>query len=385
MGIFKIRFSKVFITISILGIVCFVMGIYDLVGASSFKADIKKNIDNSENIINYMYQSDYKLNENVCGDILYLYEAYCEETTTHTVNGIETSSNVSGTYYLMPIINYEDSDDNTYYITVVARDSDFRQSCEMLVDDTYAFLWGEEDIDWTDCVFYGKVKPLEDDVKLYLKEYVEEMELFENASDYNKYILPFELEDYNYSKHMKSGGILLAIGVVLIAVSAIIYVVYKKKSAAIEEAPFNDETEPAREQILNIKPIDEETVRVAEPKEQAVNIVEPTVPEVKEEKNPEKKETEAVASAAVGEMLTANVSADELDKLPEDGSSRPAFNYDNDGMGGIDVSALDLSSLGEYSEEKPPENDDNIYTDDYDEDYTFDADPSSIKLSEMDN
>lgn len=55
----------------------------------------------------------------------------------------------------------------------------------------------------------------------------------------------------------------------------------------------------------------------------------------------------------------------------------------DDGMGGIDVSALDLSTLGEYSEEKPAENDDNIYTDD--EDYTFDADPSSIQLSEMDN
>lgn len=385
MGIFKSRFSRVFITILILGIVCFVMGIYELVGASSFKADINKNIDNSENIINYMYQSDYKLKENVCGDILYLYEAYCEETTTHTVNGIETSSNVSGTYYLMPIINYEDDDDNTYYITVVARDSDFRQSCEMLVDDTYAFLWGEEDIDWTDCVFYGKVKPLEDDAKVYLKDFVNEIELFENASDYDKYILPFELEDYNYNRHIKSGGILLAIGVVLIAVSAIIYVVYKKKSAANEEAPFNEETEPAREQILNIKPIDEETVRVAEPKERAVNNVEPTVPEVKEEKIPEKKETEAVANLAPGEMLTADVSVDELDKLPEDGTSRPAFNYDNDGMGGIDVSALDLSSLGEYSEEKPPEDSDNIYTDDYDEDYTFDADPSSIKLSEMDN
>lgn len=285
----------------------------------------------------------------------------------------------------MPIINYEDDDDNTYYITVVARDSDFRQSCEMLVDDTYAFLWGEEDIDWTDCVFYGKVKPLEDDAKVYLKDFVNEIELFENASDYDKYILPFELEDYNYNRHIKSGGILLAIGVVLIAVSAIIYVVYKKKSAANEEAPFNEETEPAREQILNIKPIDEETVRVAEPKERAVNNVEPTVPEVKEEKIPEKKETEAVANLAPGEMLTADVSVDELDKLPEDGTSRPAFNYDNDGMGGIDVSALDLSSLGEYSEEKPPEDSDNIYTDDYDEDYTFDADPSSIKLSEMDN
>ncbi len=383
MGIFKSRFSRIFITLALLGVVCFVMGIYELVGASSFKADINKNIDNSENIINYMYQSDYKLKENVCGDILYLFEAYCEETTTHTVNGIETSSNVSGTYYLMPIINYEDGDDNTYYVTVVARNSDFRQSCEMLVDNTYAFLGGEEDIDWTDCVFYGKVKPLEDDVKLYLKEFVNEFELFENASDYNKYILPFELEDYNYDKHMSSGWLMLAIGVGLIAVSAVIFIVYKNKSSSAEEISYNEETESARESFLNVKPIDEENVRVAKPKEQAVINVEPTVAEVKEEKVPENKEPEAVAGVTAGEMLTANVSADELDTLPDDGASKPAFNYDDDGMGGIDVSALDLSTLGEYSEEKPAENDDNIYTDD--EDYTFDADPSSIQLSEMDN
>lgn len=383
MDILKSKFSRIFITITLLGVISFVMGIYEIVGASSFKADINKNIDNSENIINYMYQSDYKLKENVCGNILYLYEAYCEETTTHTVNGIETSSNVSGTYYLMPIVNYEDGDDNTYYITVVARDSEFRQSCEMLVDDTYTFLWGEEDIDWTDCVFYGKVKPLEDDVKVYLKDFVNEIELFENASDYDKYILPFELEDYNYGRHMKSGGILLAIGVVLIVVSAVIYVVYKKKSAANEEASFNEEIVPAKESFLDIKPIDKETLRAVEPKQQTVNNVEPVA--VEENKTQEGKETKATVSTATDEMLAANVSSAELEKLPEDGASRPAFNYDNDGMGGIDVTALDLSTLGEYSEEKPPENDDNLYTDDYDEDYTFDADPSSIQLSEMDN
>lgn len=301
------------------------MGLYNLIGATIFKNDINKNIENSENIINFMYQSDYKLKENICGDILYLYEAYCEETTTHTVNGIKTSSNISGTYYLMPIVNYEDGDDNTYYVTVVARDSDFRQSCEMLVDETYAFLWGEEDIDWTDCVFYGKVKPLEDDVKIYLKEFVKEIELFESNSDIDKYILPFELEDYNYDKHMNSGWTLLAIGVGLIAVSAVIFIVYKNKTAETEKINYNEETDDSKETLLNIKPIEKYNVKAKEPTEVPAKDIKPTGEPVKVVEVAEKQK--AVTVTPDGEMLTANVSADELEKLPDDGASRPAFNY----------------------------------------------------------
>lgn len=85
------------------------------------------------------------------------------------------------------------------------------------------------------------------------------------------------------------------------------------------------------------------------------------------------------------EMLTTSVSDEEVEKLPDDSAARPKFNFDNGGMGGIDVSALDLSSLDDYIDEESidePE-DDNIYSDD-DDDYTFDADPSSIRLSDMD-
>lgn len=84
-------------------------------------------------------------------------------------------------------------------------------------------------------------------------------------------------------------------------------------------------------------------------------------------------------------MLTTTVSAEDLENLPDDSAARPTFNYDDGGMGGIDVSALDLSSLDDYLDDDisdEPE-DNNIYSDD-DDDYTFDADPSSIRLSDMD-
>lgn len=84
-------------------------------------------------------------------------------------------------------------------------------------------------------------------------------------------------------------------------------------------------------------------------------------------------------------MLTTTVSAEDLENLPDDSAARPTFNYDDGGMGGIDVSALDLSLLDDYVDDDisdEPE-DNNIYSDD-DDDYTFDADPSSIRLSDMD-
>ena len=79
-------------------------------------------------------------------------------------------------------------------------------------------------------------------------------------------------------------------------------------------------------------------------------------------------------------MLSANVSEEELEKLPDDSSEKAVFNYDDGGLGGIDV-----SSLGDYSNTNTEDEaiDDNIYSDD-DEDYTFIDDPSSIQISDMD-
>ena len=88
MGIFNNRFTTRLLGVTIVGIVFIGLGLSSLFGALSFKNNIIKNIEHEENIIDFMYPSDYKLNENVCGYINYLYECFCEETTTNTVNGI---------------------------------------------------------------------------------------------------------------------------------------------------------------------------------------------------------------------------------------------------------------------------------------------------------
>ncbi len=407
MGIFNNRSTTRLLGLAIVGIVFIGFGLSSLIGAMSFKSDIRKNIEQEENIIDFMYPSDYKLNENVCGYINYLYECFCEETTTNTVNGIKTSSRVSGSYYLMPIIN--SNDNNMYYITVLIKDKDFTALCDQLVDDTYAYLVGD-DVEFTDVFFTGKIKPLESEVKDYLIDWVTDVELFEDnsVSTIDKYVLPYQLEEYNLDNHYSSAKLFIPIGIVIVAVcTAILVVVIKKnKKQSEEQSDFTndnsnsydtsykeEEPTPASSEdkaYVSAAPLNEAKPYVPAPSVEEVKPAAVSVPSVNQaaEASPAKQETaNDNTNAAPNEngMLSATVSAEDVDNLPDDSSAKPTFNYDDDGMGGIDVSALDLSSLDDYKDEGSSDEpaDNNIYSSD-DEEYTFDADPASIQLSDMD-
>lgn len=408
MGIFNNRFTTRLLGLAIVGIVFIGFGLSSLFGALSFKNNIIKNIEHEENIIDFMYPSDYKLNENVCGYINYLYECFCEETTTNTVNGVKTSSRVSGSYYLMPITN--SNDNKMYYITVLAKDKDFTALCEQLVDDTYAYLLSDDDIEFTDVFFTGKIKPLESEVKSYLVDWVTDAELFEDNSTatIDKYVLPYQIEEYNMENHFRSAKIFIPIGVVIVAVCTVVLVlvVKKNKKQNEEQSDFNttypsnydtsykpEEPAPALNVPNNYTPAAKsEEVRTSVP----VTVAEEVKPaaadvsnveETDEAAAAEKEITEAETNAVPDEsgMLSATVSAEDVDNLPDDSSAKPTFNYDDGGMGGIDVSALDLSSLDDYKDDETDDEpaDNNIYSSD-DEEYTFDADPASIQLSDMD-
>lgn len=416
MGIFNSRFTMRLLMLAIVGVILIGVGLSSLFGAMSFRSDIKKNIEREENIIDFMYPSEYKLNENVCGYINYLYECFCEETTTNTVNGIKTSSRVSGSYYLMPIINSDD--DKMYYITVLVKDKDLTALCEQLVDDTYTYLSSDADVEFTDVFFTGKVKPLESEVKSYLVDWLTEVELFEDNSTatIDKYILPYQLEEYNLENHFSSAKMFIPIGIIIVAVcAAILVTVYKRnKQQNIEQPVFDTNTNYPDSRSASYKTEEAVPVSVSAPAFNAEKAAVPVVPkeEVRlsaptvssEEVKPavsvpnaeetvtapaeqEITETETADAAAVPDesgMLSAAVSAEDVDNLPDDSSAKPTFNYDDGGMGGIDVSALDLSSLDDYqdgsSDDEPADN--NIYSSD--DEYTFDADPASIRLSDMD-
>ena len=408
MGIFNNRFTTRLLGVAIVGIVFIGFGLSSLFGALSFKNNIIKNIEHEENIIDFMYPSDYKLNENVCGYINYLYECFCEETTTNTVNGVKTSSRVSGSYYLMPIIN--SNDNKMYYITVLVKDKDFTALCEQLVDDTYAYLLSDDDIEFTDVFFTGKIKPLESEVKSYLVDWVTDAELFEDNSSatIDKYVLPYQIEEYNMENHFRSAKIFIPIGIVIVAVCTLVLVlvVKKNKKQNEEQSDFNttypsnydtsykpEEPASASDVPNNYTPAaTSEEVRTSAPAVDAEEVNPAAadvsnVEETAEATTAEKESTEAETNAVPDEsgMLSATVSAEDVDNLPDESSAKPTFNYDDGGMGGIDVSALDLSSLDDYKNDETDDepDDNNIYSSD-DEEYTFDADPASIQLSDMD-
>lgn len=407
MGIFNNRFTTRLLGLAIVGIVFIGFGLSSLFGALSFKNNIIRNIEHEENIIDFMYPSDYKLNENVCGYINYLYECFCEETTTNTVNGVKTSSKVSGSYYLMPITN--SNDNKIYYITVLTKDKDFTALCEQLVDDTYAYLLSDDDIEFTDVFFTGKIKPLESEVKSYLVDWVTDAELFEDNSTatIDKYVLPYQIEEYNMENHFRSAKIFIPIGIVIVAVCTLVLVliVKKNKKQNEEQSDFNttypsnydtsyksEESASASDVPNNYTPAaTSEEVRTSAPVTAVEEVKSADVSNVDETAEAaaveEKERTEAETNAVPNEsgMLSATISAEDVDNLPDESSAKPTFNYDDGGMGGIDVSALDLSSLDDYKDDETDDEpaDNNIYSSD-DEEYTFDADPASIQLSDMD-
>lgn len=430
MGFFKSRHWLRLTGLGIVGIVLLVMGLSDLIGAQTFRSDMLKNIENGENIIDYMQPSDYKLKANVCGNIYDLLGCYCTETTTNTVNGMETSSHTSGSYYLMPI--YPETGDDVYYITVVARTGKFTAQCDMLLDDLDEYFGGNENVEFHDCILYGKVKELEDDAREYLIEAIKEIELLNDFSEatINKYVLPYQLEEYNYENHMNAAKVMIPFGLVFIAIFVVFFIVINKRNSDVNESNINNSNAPASipDAFDADKPVENmfkqtqtSKAEIDEPQIESKPTVQPgqqteqkpveqagqspvqqssvqdvaatqteQTPVPHSERRPVSTAQESVQmkSSSVDNdgMLSADVSQEELDKLPEDGTVRTVFNYDNDGMGGIDVSELDLSSLDDYNDlpAKEDDEDNNIYENE-EEEYTFDSDPSSIQIAEMDS
>ena len=231
--------KRLLISFSVLGIILTVMGISDIISTAAFKSDIQKAYEEGKNDINIMTSSEYTNKQNVYGSILYLYDCYCEETTTKTSYGVETSSSVTGRYYLMPITS--ENEDEEKYITIVINNSANALAVEEIMYDTWDYFNGEENIEWHDYFLMGKVKPLEDDARQYLLEWFKENEWFEtnNDSELNKHIVPYEIVEYLPDNISKNGKIALIVGLIFIAVVAVVFIVsLPKKSSQVSSEQY---------------------------------------------------------------------------------------------------------------------------------------------------
>lgn len=214
-----------------LALLFLVLGINDLIEATSFKKDISTAMENNKQNIAFMSPSEYETDMNVYGDVLYLLGCYCEKTKTN-----DNSTKITGSYYLMPI--WSENEEETKYITILLHNQNNVAAFENITNDTYAMLEGKENINWHNYYFYGKVKPLDTEAKQYMIDFFKEAEAFEAYDDatINKYVLPYQLEEFNYEVMLSNSRTAIIFGTVIAAVLAVILaVMYAKKKREREE------------------------------------------------------------------------------------------------------------------------------------------------------
>lgn len=395
---------------AVVAAVLMVMGIVDIIGAAMFKSDISKAYDEYRNDITIMAGSEYEKGQNVYGDILYLYGCFCEETTTRTSYGVTTSSSVTGSYYLMPIISENEEEEK--YITVLVHNKDSVSALESITDDTYAYLNGDENIEWHDYFLMGKVKPLEEDVRDYMIEWFKEYEWFDSYSDaeMDKYIVPYQIEEYDPDAKSKSGWILFGIGLAVLALFAVIFIITSKRSSSCTQAPdenaympYNPAENNAQSaeshynmpQYTPVQPVSAvpkppQQTAAADPEEFFGSLDkrssgnEEHQPELKPEPKPELvPQPQPVMEKEMSGLNTDDLNLDGLDDLEKSAANprQPVISSAGD-MNGVDSSGLDTDSLGSYVIDTAAEESGSEYYSN--DEYTFDSTSSDIKLSEMD-
>lgn len=99
----KIRIAVVLVFLLVMGVVLTVSGVRDIIRINGYVPDF-----------NFDSMADIKKGGFVQGYVENIFDCYASETTTETTMGIETSSRTSEEYFLMPLINEADVDNELY-------------------------------------------------------------------------------------------------------------------------------------------------------------------------------------------------------------------------------------------------------------------------------
>ncbi len=218
-SMFKIRI----VTVMILGLVMTVMGFSSVIGAVRFRSDIEKSYEQGINYIPEMKHSDFQNGLNVYGYVEWVYGCFCEETTTREKYGVEVSSSVTGGYYMMPV--WDEATDEERYLTILVHNQNSMQTLDAITDDTWNYIDGY-DVDWHEFYMFGKVKPLEEDVREYMIDAFRQGEWFDSYDEatMNKYIIPYQVEEYFPDNAYKGGWIMAGIGLAFLVIFAVIFI-----------------------------------------------------------------------------------------------------------------------------------------------------------------
>lgn len=224
----KIRIVILLIFLFILGAVLTVQGVSDIIKINGYVPDF-----------NYDSMTDVKKGSFVQGYVNNIIDCYASETTTETTLGIETSSKTSEEYFLMPLINEADSD-KELFVTISASNIDDRKTLYAVCDDTWEYIDGNTDIDFTEMYIVARVKKIDDDLMPLLIDWLVSAEFYANASEAEQHVIPYEFVVY---RNLNAPYISLIVGLVIIAAFAVAGVIVYKKTRptypAAEAVPYS--------------------------------------------------------------------------------------------------------------------------------------------------
>lgn len=235
----KIRIAIVLIFLLVMGIMLTVSGVKDIIRLNGYIPDF--NLDS---------MADIKKGGFVQGYVENIFDCYASETTTNTTMGIETSSRTSEEYFLMPIINEADVD-KELYVTISASNFNDRKLLYAVCDDTWEYLDGNTDIDFTEMYIVARVKKMDSDLMPLLTDWFTSAGIYGSAAEVEKHVIPYEFVVY---RNLKAPYTNLIIGLVIIAVFIVAGVIVHKKmrpSYPAAETAYSPASSPAPYQTAN--------------------------------------------------------------------------------------------------------------------------------------
>lgn len=223
----KIRIAIVFIFLAVAGVILTVSGITDIIKLNGDIPDF--NFESMQNVKN----GDF-----VCGYVSNILDCYASETTTNSTMGIETSSRTSEEYFLMPLVN-ETDEAESLYVTISASNIEDREILYKIRNDTWEYMDGNTDIDFTEMAIIARVKNIDDDLMPLLIDWFQEVDFFDgNEIEIRKHIIPYEFVVY---RNTNTPYICLIIGVIMIAVVvvAVFFVIKHIMPKKVEAVPYS--------------------------------------------------------------------------------------------------------------------------------------------------
>lgn len=222
----KIRIAIVFIFLAIMGVMLTVSGISDIIKLNGEIPDF--NFESMQNV---------KKGDFVCGYVNNIFDCYANETTTNTTMGIETSSRTSEEYFIMPLINEAD-EAQELYVTISAGNIEDRKLLYAICDDTWEYMDGNTDVEFTEMAILARVKEIDSDLMPLMVDWFKDAEYCDgNEIEIRKHILPYEFVVY---RNTNAPYISLIVGIIMIAVVtvAVLFIMKKIMPKKVETASY---------------------------------------------------------------------------------------------------------------------------------------------------